>query len=245
MIRPTYRSPILETFSGSQNLVLAVLMLSTLFVSHAYSQTVDEIFHTFKTAYEGSENFSANFEETTLFADKKSVARGRFIFGKPNLLRKEYVDRNNTSKVVQLTVLDGEYGWTYTPLLNQVNKMKWNNPERRELLPGMGAALEDVEKNYDMAIIPDEFANPKGVHQIELQPKRHMVSTNAKETLQIWVQSGDWLPVQFGYKTEFEDGTRQSVIVTLTQIERDKKLAPDLFKFVVPEDAEVIDLSEN
>ena len=86
-------------------------------------------------------------------------------------------------------------------------------------------------KTMTWPLIPDEFANPKGVHQIELQPKRHMVSTNAKESLQIWVKSGEWLPVQFGYKTEFEDGTRQSVIVTLTQIERDKTLAPDLFRF--------------
>ena len=245
MIRRTYWGTMLGNFSGFHNWMLAVIVLSVLFVNHAHPQTVDEIFQNFKTAYEKSENFSANFEETTLFADRKSVARGRFIFGKPNLLRKEYVDRKDASKVVQLTVLDGEYGWTYTPLLNQVNKMKWNNPERRELLPGIGASLEDVQKNYDMALIPDEFANPKGVHQIELQPKRHMVSTNAKESLQIWVKSDEWLPVQFGYETEFEDGTRQSVIVTLTQIERDKELAPDLFRFVVPKDAEVIDLSEN
>ena len=245
MIRRIYRDTTLKKFLGFQNCLLAVLILFGLLVKSAHSQSVDEIFQNFKTAYEKSENFSANFEETTLFADKKSVARGRFIFRKPNLLRKEYVDRKDVSKVVQLTVLDGEYGWTYTPILNQVNKMKWNTPERRELLPGIGASLEDVEKNYNMALIPDEFANPKGVHQIELQPKQHMVSTNAKETLQIWVKSGEWLPVQFGYKTEFEDGSRQSVIVTLTQIERDKKLAQDLFKFVVPEDAEIIDLSEN
>ena len=244
MIQRTYWGTILGKISGFYNWMLAITILSVLCVNHAHPQTVDEIFQNFKTAYEKSENFSANFEETTLFADRKSVARGRFIFGKPNLLRKEYVDRNDASKVVQLTVLDGKYGWTYTPILNQVNKMKWNNPERRELLPGIGASLEDVQKNYDMALIPDEFANPKGVHQIELQPKPHMVSTNAKESLQIWVKSGEWLPVQFGYKTEFEDGTRQSVIVTLTQIERDKELAPDLFRFVVPKDAEVLDLSE-
>ena len=245
MIRRTDWSTMVGRSAKFQNLLLVVMLFSMMCVGNASSQTVDEIFQNFKVAYEKSENFSANFEETTLFANTKSVARGRFVFGKPNLLRKEYVDRKDASKVVQLTVLDGEYGWTYTPLLNQVNKMKWTNPERRELLPGIGASLEDVQKNYDMALIPDEFANPKGVHQIELTPKAHMVNANAKETLQIWVKSGEWLPVQFGYKTEFEDGTRQSVIVALTQIERDKELAPDLFKFVVPKDAEVIDLSEN
>ena len=236
---------ILRKFSGFEKWLVAVSLLCLLFADRAYPQTVDEIFHNFKTAYEKSENFSANFEETTLFADKKSLARGRFIFRKPNLLRREYVDQKE--KVVQLTVLDGEYAWTYVPLLNQVNKNKMapETLERRELFPGIGASLEDVQKNYDMALIPDEFANPKGVHQIELQPKRHMVRTNVKDTLQIWVKSGEWLPVQFGSRTEFEDGTRRVLIVTLTQIERDKELAPDLFKFVVPEDAEVIDLSEN
>ena len=245
MIRRTDWSTMLGISAKFRNLLLAAILLSVVFVNGVYPQTVDEIFQNFKVAYEKSENFSANFEETTLIANKKSVARGRFIFGKPNLLRKEYVDKKNAEKIVQLTILDGEYGWTYTPILNQVNKMKWSNPERRELLPGIGASLEDVQRNYNMALVPDEFANPKGVHQIELTPKSHMVTTNAKETLQIWVKSDEWLPVQFGYKTEFEDGTRQSVIVALTQIERDKELAPDLFKFVVPKDAEVIDLSEN
>ena len=243
MTRRTYRITVLMKSTGFQILLLAAAVISVLFVRNAHPQTVDEIFQNFKKAYEKSENFSANFEETTLFSDRKSVARGRFIFGKPNLLRKEYVDKKDGSKVIQVTVVDGRHAWTYTPMLNQVNKMKWNNPERRELIPGIGASLEDVEKNYDIVLVPDEFANPKGIYQIALTPKDHMVGTNAKEKLLIWVKSGEWLPVQFGYKTELEDGTRQSAIVALTKIQRDTELAPDLFKFVVPKDAEVINLN--
>ena len=249
MTQRIYWKSVLRKSVGFRNFLLAVMLLSLLCVNSAHPQNVDEIFQNFKTAYEKSDNFSANFEETTLLSNRKSVARGRFIFGKPNLLRKEYVDRKDASKVVQVTVLDGEYAWTYTPVLNQVNKMKWNNPERRELLPGIGASLEDVQINYDMVLVPDEFANPKGVHQIELTPKKdpkdHLMNANVKEKLLIWVKSDEWLPVQFGYESELEDGTRQSVIVALTEIKRDTELAPDLFKFVVPEDAEVINLSEN
>ena len=249
MIQRIYWKSVLRKSVGFRNFLFAGILLSLLCVNNTYSQTVDEIFQNFKQAYEKSDNFSANFEETTLLSNRKSVARGRFIFGKPNLLRKEYVDRKDASKVVQITVLDGEYAWTYTPILNQVNKMKWNNPERRELLPGIGASLEDVQTNYDMALVPDEFANPKGVHQIELTPKKdpkdQLMNADVKEKLLIWVKSDEWLPVQFGYESELEDGTRQSVIVALTEIKRDTELAPDLFKFVVPEDAEVINLSEN
>lgn len=249
MIQRIYWKSVLRKSVGFRNFLLVVSLFSLLFVSRAHPQNVDEIFQNFKQAYEKSDNFSANFEETTLLSNRKSVARGRFIFGKPNLLRKEYVDRKDASKVVQITVLDGEYAWTYTPILNQVNKMKWNNPERRELLPGIGASLEDVQTNYDMVLVPDEFANPKGVHQIELTPKKapkdQLMNADVKEKLLIWVKSDEWLPVQFGYESELEDGTRQSVIVALTEIKRDTELAPDLFKFVVPEDAEVINLSEN
>ena len=244
MIQRNYWYTVLRKFSGFQNLLLAMMLLALLFVDSAHPQTVDEIFQNFKNAYEKSDNFSANFEETTLFANKKSVARGRLVIRKPNLFRREYVGKKDASKVIQLTVFDGKYGWTYTPSLNQVNKVKLKNPDG-QLFPGIGASLDGIQARFDMALVPDEVANPKGVHQIELTPKNDMNNANVKEKIQIWVKSGGWFPVQIGHEIEFEDGSRQSAIVTFTEIERDKKLAPDLFKFVVPNDAEVIDLSEN
>ena len=249
MTRRTYKCIVLMKSTGFQILLLAATLVSVLFLSNADSQTVDEIFQNFKKAFEKSENFSANFQETTLVSNRKNVAHGRFIFGKPNLLRKEYVDQKDTSKIVQTTVLDGTHAWTYTPILNQVNKMKWNKSGRKELIPGIGASLEDVQANFDMVLVRDEFANPKGIHQIALTPKEDpedpLIGPKVKEKMLIWVKSSDWLPVQFGYESELEDGTRQSAIIILTDIQRDIEIAPDLFKFVVPKDAEVIDLSEN
>ena len=244
MIRRTHWSIVLWKSVGFQRFLLAVLFLSLLFISSAYPQNVDEIFQNFKQAYDQSDNFSANFEETTLFANKKSVARGRIVFRKPNLLRREYLGRKNAAKVIQITVFDGTHGWTYTPTLNQVNKMKLDNP-KGQLFPGIGASLDDFEAMYDMVLVPDEFANPKGIHNIEFTPKRGLANPGVKEKFQIWVQSDGWLPVQVGHEIELEDGSRQSAIVKFSEIKRDKKLAPDLFKFVVPEDAEVINLSEN
>ena len=244
MIRRTYWDAMLRKSARFQNFLFVVSLFSCMFVSSAYPQNVDEIFQNFKQAYDKSDNFSANFEETTLFANNKSVARGRIIFRKPDLLRREYVDRKDAAKVIQITVFDGQYGWTYTPMLNQVNKMKLNNP-KGQLFPGIGASLEDFDKIYDMVLVPDEFANPKGIHNIELTPKKNFAKPNVKEKFQIWVKSDGWLPVQVGHEIELEDGSRQSAIVKFSEIKRDKELAPDFFKFVVPKDAEVINLSEN
>ena len=227
------------------------LLLLALGVEHGLADTADEVFENFKAAYEKSQNFSADFEETTLRAGNKSVAKGRLMFSKPNLLRKEYVSPKNPEKLSQLIVLDGEYSWSYTPLLNQVNKMKWNRSHRKELLPGIGASLEDTQKNYDMRLVEDEVANAKGIYHIELIPKPHMVpkpedgTPPAREVLEVWVESKEWLPLQFGYRSESPEGETVSVIVAMTNIQRDQPMSPDTFKFNVPKGAEVIDLSSN
>ncbi|MCE2399355.1 outer membrane lipoprotein carrier protein LolA [Candidatus Poribacteria bacterium] len=225
-----------------------LLCFSLCFINSGYTYTSDEVYKNFKEAYEKSKNFSAEFEETTLFGTKKRVTHGRFTFGKPNLLRKEYVSRKDPNQVTKTILLDGTFVWSYARLLNQVNKKKLSNDQQRELLPGMGPSLEGLSENWNINLVPDEAANAKGVHQIQLTRKDRSVNRtegNEKEILEIWVKEGEWLPVQFGHVIEYEDGSRRNVIVKLSKIQRDKELPPNVFKFVIPKDAEVIDFTEN
>jgi outer membrane lipoprotein-sorting protein len=166
----------------------------------------------------------------------------------------EYVSPKDPDQIIKTVVLDGKYVWSYVPLLNEVNKQKIQNPDKREILPGTGASLEDLSKNWNMKLVPDEAANAKGVHLLQLTPKPDLLNRSqnktqgredVREQLEIWVKEGDWFPVQFGYVTLFEDGTRRSVIISLSNIQRDQKLPPTKFKFAVPKDAEVIDLSSD
>ncbi len=229
-------------------LVLILLPLATVAKSEdAY--TVDEIFQNFRKAYKKSRNFSAKFEETILQANTKRVNQGRLYFSKPNLLRKEYVSQKNPDEVLQLILLDGEYSWSYTPIVNQVNKMKWSKSDRKELLPGIGASLEDVQKNYNMKLVRDDAAKKKGIYQIELTHKPDKLSKPVndtpppRETLAIWIKTDEWLPVQFGYKFEDDAGNRESYITSLTNIKRNQDLDSTLFKFTVPEGVEIVDLT--
>ena len=228
--------------------VFPFLLLSTT-VESGYAYSVDEVFDNFRKAYNASRNFSAEFEETIFRDGVKSSSKGELTFSKPNLLRKRTVGQKDPTQLVQLIVLDGAYSWAYTPMLNQVNKMKLNNPEHEPLLPGIDASLQDVQKNYDMRLIVDEVANSKGVYQIELTPKPHILSKpvdagpQSRETLQIWIQAKDWLPIQFGYKLRSDTESDVSGIISLTNIERDRKLDKGFFKFDIPNGAEVIDIS--
>ena len=72
-------------------------------------------------------------------------------------------------------VLDGVYTWSYTPLLNEVNKQKIQNPQRREILPGTGATLEELSNNWNMKLVPDEAANAKGIYQMQFDSETQSV----------------------------------------------------------------------
>ena len=231
-----------------------LIVISLCIVNIGYSYTVDEVFKNFRTVYAKCQNFSADFEETALYKTRKSVSYGRFTFGIPNLLNMEYVSPKNRDKIVKKVVLDGKYIWSYVPILNEVNKQKIQNPDKREILPGTGPTLEDLSKNWNMKLVPDEAAKSKGVLLMQLTPKPDLLNRRLNKTegheevkaqLEIWVKEDDWFPVQFGSITLFEDGTRRSVIISLSNIQRDQKLPSTKFKFVVPEDAEVIDLSSD
>ena len=227
--------------------ILMFLLLIT--VSNGTADTIEKVFQNFKAAYEKSKNFSAEFEETTFRAGNKSIARGRLMFGKPNLLRKTYVSHKDPTQLAQLIVLDGEYSWSYTPLLSQVNKMKWGGSYRKELYPGLGASLDEAAEKFNMELVPDEVANPKGIYRIKLVPKSQMPPNTApntpREIIEIWVKSDNWLPVQFGYQTEDDNEGSISVIVAFAKIQRDIEMDANLFKFVIPDGVEVIDLSAN
>ncbi len=227
--------------------ILTFLLVTT--VSNGNAATIENVFQNFKAAYEKSKNFSADFEETTLRTRNKSIARGRLRFSKPNLLRKEYVSHRDPTQLGQLIVLDGEYSWSYTPLLSQVNKMKWGRSNRKELLPGLGASLDEAAEKFNMELVPDEVANPKGIYRIKLVPKPQIPpnteTTAPREIIEIWVKSDKWLPVQFGYQTDSDNEGSISVIVAFANIQRDIEMDADSFKFVIPDGVEVIDLSAN
>ena len=228
-------------------LLYIITFLLIINISNGTADTVEKVFQSFKAAYEKSKNFSADFEETTLQAGNRSIARGRLMFSKPNLLRKAYVSHRDPTQLAQLIVLDGEYSWSYTPLLSQVNKMKWGRANRKEILPGLGSSLDEAAEKFNMELVPDEVANPKGIYRIKLVPKPQipasMETSAAREIIEIWVKSDNWLPVQFGYQTEDDNEGSVNVIVALAKIQRDIEMDADLFKFVIPDGVEVIDLS--
>ena len=218
---------------GISSLLMLVLLDS------GFALDIDEIFKNFREKYEQTSNFSGDFEQTTFVAGRKRTARGKMSFQKPNLLRQQYFDPSDPKSTVQLIISDGETLWSYTPLINQVTRQKLAQDESRlELLPGFGRSMENVQKNYSLRLVEDELAEKRGVHVVELVPKKENASSESVfDVLQVWIRDEDSIPVQFMYKDKKNEMT---FILSFRSVKVNDKLGESTFKFEVPTGVQVI-----
>ena len=214
---------------------IGIAILLKLIVSDtAFALDAKQIAGSFRKKYESMKNFNADFEQTSIVADSKRVAKGKLNFQKPNLLRQEYSDPANPEKMTQLIVSTGKTIWSYTPLINQAIKHR----QGMELMPGFGQSLENVEKNYSLSLVADELAEKSGVHVIELVPKGQDANPNAVfDVLRVWIRDADSMPVQFMYK---DNKNKTTFILSFKNIKINEKLDELTFKFEAPKGVQII-----
>jgi len=217
-------------------IIIFILILGMLtFVRVLFSIDAEEITKNVKKAYKNMKNFSADFEQTTIVAGKKRVAVGVLTFQKPNLLRQEYYESENSKKTSQLIVSDGKAIMSYTPMVKQMTKQEFSS-KNEELFPGFGQSLENVEKNYDIKLIKDEVSEKKGVHCVELTPKKQD-EDQIFETIQVWVRDEDSIPVQVMYKDTKNSAT---FFFSFKNIKINSKIDESIFKFTPPSGTQIV-----
>ncbi len=229
----------MKVFLKIINLIFLTTIIALIAVNYALSVDANEILKNFRAEYKKAKNFTANFEQTTFVAGRKRVANGKLIYQKPNLLRQEFFDVSKPQNVTQLIVSDGKTVYSYTPLIKQVTKQVLSSKKKdTELIPGFGESLEGIEKNYDLRIIKDDLAEKQGIYLIELTPKES--STNSSiffDVLQVWIRYQDSMPIQFMYKDNKNETT---FILSFKDMKVNEKIDESVFKFKIPDDAQVI-----
>ena len=148
-------------------------------------------------------------------------ATGTMQFARPGKFRWEY-----DKPYEQIIVGDGSRLWIYDKDLNQVTVRKLDRA-----LGGSPAALlagsNEIEKIYDLT----NLGNQEGLDWLEAVPKS---KENAFERIRLgFGQSG--LEAM-----ELRDQFGQTTVIKFAAVERNPKLAPDLFRFVPPKGADVI-----
>lgn len=237
--------------------VIIGLLLHT--ASHLSAQmstmTAEEVFKQFQAKYQKSRNFCADFEEISFMSSQKSITKGKLVFQKPNMLRKEYKDPNDASKISQLILSNGKIIWSYTPWLSQATRQELKNPEaHREFLPGIGSSLEKLKDHYDLSLFEDPVAKKKGVYVLQLTPKKEIkeikgikrikrINDPTFDAIQAWIRPSDWLPLQFSYE---DKKSNMTLIISFNEktIRVDEKLNNSIFEFQPPKGTEIIDVPD-
>jgi outer membrane lipoprotein carrier protein len=165
----------------------------------------------------------ASFTQTVTDKNGRLVqqASGEFAIARPGKFR-----WNVDKPYKQLLVGDGERVWIYDADLNQVVKRR-NDMALGTTPAALLAGKEDVERAFDWRDLPAA----DGLDWLGATPKD---------------KESSFSDIRLGFEAsglaalEIFDNFGQRTSIRLTQLERNPKLPPDLFKFTPPKGADVV-----
>jgi len=197
--------------------LLAVIILATCATAHAASIEM------LKGLLQQTTSGKARFAQIVVDKNLKQIqqATGTMQFVRPGRFRWEY------DKPYEQTIVgDGAKLWIYDKDLNQVTVRKLD-----KALGGSPAALlagsNDIEKVYDLTNLGPQ----EGLDWLEAVPKS---KENTFERIRLgFGQSG--LEAM-----ELRDQFGQSTVIKFAGVERNLKIAPEVFKFTPPKGADII-----
>ena len=152
---------------------------------------------------------------------KKKSSSGTFDFSRPNHFRFSYA-----KPFEQLIVADGQKVWIYDADLNQVSSRKFS--QALGATPAALLAGGSLEKDFSLSALPSK----DGLDWAQATPK---------------AKDGAFQSVRVGFKgkelsaVEIVDSFGQRSLLQFTQFSANVPMAPEHFKFTVPQGADVIE----
>lgn len=212
------------------SIVLSLILLLGFPLSQVKGQTLklEEIVAKIQDNYDNFDDFSAYFTQvsTNKSINQKQETRGQVFLKKPGRMRWEYGPPDN-----QLIVSDGVNVWMSLPKLNQIYKEEakqaFDAKTPLSFLSGKGKITEDFGvslenspkegENYNLKLIPKEVHPALSKMFLEVD----------HETF--WVK---FIQIYDIYENNIE--------LIFSEIKTNQNLSPDLFRFIIPQGAELI-----
>lgn len=188
-----------------------------------------EIINKVREKYDELISFKAEFTQTFVWelAGETQSVQGTL-----------YVQGNNNYRIEtedQLIVTDGVTVWIFSKkseqvIIDLVNKSA-DNPLPKDL-------LFQYSKDYKARFIAEEKVDGHKTYAVALEPKEE---EGFIKSMKIWVDKSNWIT----RKIEQVDINDNINTYEIRNIEENIKLDAALFKFKIPETAEVVDLRES
>lgn len=198
---------------------IAIAIVMSIACAGAHAASIE----TLKTFLQQTTSGKARFAQIVVDKNLKQLQQvtGTMQFLRPGRFRWEY-----DKPYEQIIVGDGSRLWIYDKDLNQVSVKKLD-----AALGGSPAALlagsNEIEKVYTLT----NLGSQEGLDWLEAVPKS---KENAFERIRLGFGEGGLEAM------ELRDQFGQTTVIKFAAIERNPKLAPEIFRFVPPKGADVI-----
>ena len=198
------------------------LLITTLLAATALAARADAV-DTLREFVRDVKTGRAAFTQTVTSPDgaKKKTSSGSFEFARPNRFRFAYA-----KPFEQLIVADGRKVWIYDADLNQVSSRKFS--QALGATPAALLAGGSLEKDFVLSALPSK----DGIDWAQALPK---------------IKDGPFQSVRIGFKgkdlnaLEIVDSFGQRSFLQFMQLAPNVAVSPELFKFTVPQGADVIE----
>lgn len=199
---------------------ILLLLFSSLIPSWAEAAAIDSL----KSFIQETRTVSANFSQTLYDKSARALqeSKGTMQFERPEKFRWTY-----EKPYEQLIVGDGTQVWFYDRDLNQVTARQFNiaiGSSPAALLAGSST----IEDNFLLT----ELGLQNGIEWLEAIPK-------SKESIFEFIQMG-FSPQGALKIMALRDNFGQTTILTFSDLDKNPKLPADVFKFIPPDNADVI-----
>jgi outer membrane lipoprotein-sorting protein len=145
-------------------------------------------------------------------------------------VRRDEKMRIEFSKPDPRTILrTGDSLFVYTPKINRVEE--YNLGKNRAMvdqyiLLGFGTRMDNVKKNYLIAVSGEEELDQRKTVLIELTPKSNEIRSQISK-IQMWIDESSWLPIQHKF---IEASSGDYILIHYTNLMKNLKVDDAKFK---------------
>ena len=220
----------------SRQLWWTPLCVSLLFLGLEYTapqgskaEELNKILDRFEEAQQSVQTLKADFtiEKESLLLNEPLLAKGQFYYRNPEQMLWDY-DQPYPSKL--LIVWDKML--SYCPHLEKAEEVDIGGYKERVMkYVGLGQSASKIRRDFKVELQKEDDG---GAYVLKLLPKKKQLASHINRVL-IWVDRSHYLPVRVAYYRPDSTYT----IFSMTSVEINATLPPDIFEIHFPEGVEI------
>jgi outer membrane lipoprotein-sorting protein len=228
-VKPTRQGPILKP-RGFLKLLLGISALCCALLApaaqNARQWTAEGVLAMMDKSARDFHSLTADIQHIkyTAVVQDTSMETGQIAVRRDEKMRIEF------SKPDLRTILrTGDSLFVYTPKINRVEE--YNLGKNRAMvdqyiLLGFGTRMDNVKKNYLIAVSGEEELDQRKTVLIELTPKSNEIRSQISK-IQMWIDESSWLPIQHKF---FEASSGDYILIHYTNLMKNLKVNDAKFK---------------